>query len=170
MDPATLPWPEPTPTLVQELVSHFVINIVLNGSNQEVLVPIVGYEMNVQDTNWLIGLNYLLPQITSLGFDKQSYQAIVDGVVLSIKRAHESLAPGLLAIGETEVTDANINRSLFAYLANPASERANYQYDVDKTITMLRFQRLSDGLNLGVLAWHSVHGTSMLQNNTHVSG
>ncbi len=35
--------------------------------------------------------NYLLPQITSLGFDKQSYQAIVDGAVLSVKRAHESL-------------------------------------------------------------------------------
>lgn len=35
--------------------------------------------------------NYLLPQVTSLGFDKQSYQAIVDGAVLSIKRAHESL-------------------------------------------------------------------------------
>lgn len=35
--------------------------------------------------------NYLLPQVTSLGFDKQSYQAIVDGVVLSIQRAHESL-------------------------------------------------------------------------------
>lgn len=36
--------------------------------------------------------NYLLPQITSLGYDAQSYQAIVDGTVLSIKRAHESLA------------------------------------------------------------------------------
>lgn len=35
--------------------------------------------------------NYLLPQITSLGYDKQSYQAIVDGTVLSIQRAHESL-------------------------------------------------------------------------------
>lgn len=35
--------------------------------------------------------NYLLPQITSLGFSKQSYQALVDGAVLSIKRAHESL-------------------------------------------------------------------------------
>ena len=35
--------------------------------------------------------NYLLPQVTSLGFDKQSYQAIVDGAILSIKRAHESL-------------------------------------------------------------------------------
>lgn len=37
--------------------------------------------------------NYLLPQITSLGFSKESLQAIVDGTVLSIKRAHESLAP-----------------------------------------------------------------------------
>ena len=35
--------------------------------------------------------NYLLPQITSLGFDRQGYQAVVDGAVLSIKRAHESL-------------------------------------------------------------------------------
>jgi neutral ceramidase len=43
--------------------------------------------------------NYLLPQIPSKGFDKQSYQAIVDGVVLSIKRAHESLAPGRVGFG-----------------------------------------------------------------------
>ena len=35
--------------------------------------------------------NYLLPQVTSLGFDKQGYQAIVDGAVTAIKRAHESL-------------------------------------------------------------------------------
>ncbi|KAH8601598.1 Neutral/alkaline nonlysosomal ceramidase [Bisporella sp. PMI_857] len=115
-------------------------------------------------------LNYLLPQITSMGFDQQSYQAIVDGAVLSIKRAHESLAPGTLAIGETNVTDANINRSLYAYLNNPASERAKYTDNVDKTVTVLRFKRNSDGLNLGILAWHAVHGTSMLQNNTHVSG
>lgn len=35
--------------------------------------------------------NYFLPQTTTFGFDKQSYQAIVDGASLSIKRAHESL-------------------------------------------------------------------------------
>lgn len=35
--------------------------------------------------------NYLLPQVTTFGFDKQSYQAIVDGAVLSIQRAQESL-------------------------------------------------------------------------------
>jgi neutral ceramidase len=71
---------------------------------------------------------------------------------------------------DTTVADANINRSLWAYLANPAAERAQYTSDVDKTITMLRFQRSVDGKNIGVLAWHSVHGTSMLENNTHVSG
>ncbi|KAJ8070538.1 hypothetical protein OCU04_000912 [Sclerotinia nivalis] len=114
--------------------------------------------------------NYLLPQITSLGFDKQSYQAIVDGAVLSIKRAHESLTTGYLSTGDTNITNANINRSLYAYLANPAAERALYPDNVDKTMSMLRFQRASDGLNIGVLTWFSVHGTSMLENNTHVTG
>ncbi|RDL31399.1 Uncharacterized protein BP5553_09608 [Venustampulla echinocandica] len=97
-------------------------------------------------------LNYLLPQITSLGFSPQSYQAIVDGAVLSIKRAHQSLSPGYLSYADTTVSDANINRSLWAYLANPAEERAQYPDDVDKTITVLRFKRASDGLNTGILA------------------
>lgn len=114
--------------------------------------------------------NYLLPQVTSLGFDKQSYQAIVDGAVLSIQRAHESVAPGYLSYGDTNVTDANLSRSAYAYLANPAAERAKYDADVDKGLTMLRFQRASDGLNIGVLTWFPVHGTSMLENNTHVTG
>jgi len=133
------------------------------GSNN---IAVTGTHSHSGPGAWL---NYLLPQVTSLGFDQQSYQAIVDGAVLSIKRAHESLTPGTLAFGETNVTDANINRSLYAYLANPAEERAKYQYDVDKTVTMLRFKR-ADGLNMGFLAWHAVHGTSMLGNNTHVSG
>jgi neutral ceramidase len=99
-------------------------------------------------------LNYLLPQVTSLGFSKQSYQAIVDGSVLSIQRAHESLGPGTLSYADTNVTDANINRSLYAYLQNPAEERAQYDTTTDTTLTMLRFQRASDGLNTGILAWH----------------
>ncbi|RYO75280.1 hypothetical protein DL766_003288 [Monosporascus sp. MC13-8B] len=114
--------------------------------------------------------NYLLPQITSFGFDKQSYQAIVDGAVLSIKRAHESLEEGYLDIGTANITNANVNRSLYAYLANPASERAQYADDVDKEMTVLRFQRASDGKNVGVLTWFPVHGTSIYQNSTHVAG
>ncbi|KAJ3552664.1 hypothetical protein NPX13_g11060 [Xylaria arbuscula] len=121
-------------------------------------------------------LNYLLPQITSKGFDKQSYQAIVDGALLSIKRAHESLAPGYLSVGTTKVFGANINRSLFAYLANPEEERARYNISseddgsVEKDLTLLKFQRSSDGKNIGVLTWFPTHGTSVLGNNTLISG
>ena len=121
-------------------------------------------------------LNYLLPQITSKGFDKQSYEAIVDGALLSIQRAHESLAPGHLSIGTTKVHGASINRSLFAYLTNPEKERQLYNESssddgsVEKEMTMLRFQRASDGKDIGVLTWFPTHGTSMLGNNTLISG
>lgn len=115
-------------------------------------------------------LNYLLPQITSKGFDEQSYRAIVDGALLSIQRAHQSLAPGFLTLAETQILDANTNRSPYAYLANPEKERERYEYDVDKTMTMIKFQRAADGQDIGVLTWYPVHGTSMLGNNTLISG
>ncbi|KAI0894574.1 neutral ceramidase [Annulohypoxylon nitens] len=114
--------------------------------------------------------NYLLPQVTSLGFDKQSYQAIVDGAVLSIKRAHESLTEGYLDFGAVNITDGNLSRSLYAYMANPAEERAQYSDSTDKEMTVLRFQRASDGKNMGILTWYPVHGTSVYQNSTHVTG
>ena len=115
-------------------------------------------------------LNYLLPQITSKGFDKQSYQAIVNGTILSIQRAHETLLPGRLTFGSTELLEANINRSPYAYLANPFEERARYAHDVDKGLTMLHFTRASDSTSIGVLTWFAVHGTSMYGNNTLISG
>ncbi|KAF7858645.1 hypothetical protein EAF04_009245 [Stromatinia cepivora] len=121
-------------------------------------------------------LNYLLPQITSKGFSKQSYQAIVDGAVLSIQRAHTGLQPGYLNIGTTKVFGANINRSLYAYLANPENERAKYNTSteddgsVEKDLTLLKFSRASDGKSIGVLTWFPTHGTSMLGNNTLISG
>lgn len=121
-------------------------------------------------------LNYLLPQITSKGFDQQSYRAIVDGALLSIRRAHESLAPGHLSVGSTKVFGANINRSLYAYLANPEEERARYNVSseddgsVEKNLTLLKFERASDNKNIGVLTWFPTHGTSVLGNNTLISG
>lgn len=114
-------------------------------------------------------LNYLLPQITSKGFDKQSYQAIVDGAVLSIKRAHEMLTPGNLEFGTVDVQDANINRSPYAYLANPAEEREQYADDVDKAMSLLKFIK-TDGKAIAALTFFPVHGTSMLGNNTLITG
>ncbi|KAF2502657.1 Neutral/alkaline nonlysosomal ceramidase [Lophium mytilinum] len=114
-------------------------------------------------------LNYLLPQITSLGFSKQSYQAIVDGAVLSIKRAHESMELGTISAGTKTIKNANINRSLYAYLANPKSERDRYTDNVDKTMTLLKFTRASDGKDVGILTWFAVHGTSLLGNQTVIA-
>ncbi|PKK53789.1 hypothetical protein CI102_1432 [Trichoderma harzianum] len=114
--------------------------------------------------------NYLLPQITSLGWSQQSYQAIVNGAVLSVQRAHESLQEGYLDVGTTDIPDGAINRSLWAYLNNPEEERAQYDAETDITMTLLRFQRASDGKNIGVLSWFPVHGTSLLGNNTHAAG
>ncbi|KAF2420131.1 neutral/alkaline non-lysosomal ceramidase [Tothia fuscella] len=115
-------------------------------------------------------LNYLLPQITSKGFSKQSYDAIVTGALLSIKRAHEGLIRGTLEVGTTEIDDANINRSLYAYLANPTEELDKYNDNVDKNLTLLRFTRSDDGKDIGILTWFAVHGTSMLGNNTLITG
>ena len=113
--------------------------------------------------------NYLLPQIPSKGFDKQSFQAIVDGTLLSIKRAHESIVPGRLSFGSIDLEDANINRSPWSYEANPEEERALYSANVDKTMTMLKFDRESDNKTSAVLTFFPVHGTSMYNNNTLVS-
>lgn len=115
-------------------------------------------------------LNYLLPQITSLGFEHESYDAIVQGSILAIQRAHQSITPGYLSVGTGQVDNANVNRSPYAYLANPESERAQYDADVDKTMTLLKFTRAPDGKAMGILNWFPVHGTSLYQNNTLVTG
>ncbi|KAG6816654.1 hypothetical protein H0H87_004297 [Tephrocybe sp. NHM501043] len=130
-------------------------------------------------------LENLLPQITSLGYVKQTADAIVTGTVKAVQRAHASLAPGKLSVGNTTILDANINRSPTAYLANPAAERARYQFDQDKDMTVLRFDD-ANGNARGLLSFFAVHGTSLYevcrdvasdllaadaeQNNTLVSG
>ncbi|KAK0468856.1 Neutral/alkaline nonlysosomal ceramidase [Armillaria novae-zelandiae] len=113
-------------------------------------------------------LENLLPQITALGYVPQTAEAIVSGTVLAAQRAHNSLAPGSLSLGNTTILDANINRSPSAYLNNPADERARYQYDQDKDMTLLRFDDES-GTARGFLSFFAVHGTSIYENNTLVS-
>ena len=132
-------------------------------------VAVVGTHSHSGPAAWL---NYLLPTITSLGFDRQSYEAIVNGSVLSVQRAHENLAIGTLSYGETDISNATIaiNRSPYAYLANPEDERSQYSADVDNFMSMLRFTRASDSKDMGILTWFPVHGTSMLGNNTLASG
>jgi neutral ceramidase len=102
----------------------------------------------------------LLPQLTTLGYVNQTADAIVSGTVLAVERAHDSLAPGSLSLGNVTVLGANINRSPSAYLANPEEERRMYEYDQDKDLTLLRFDDAS-GNPRGFLSFFPVHGTSL---------
>ncbi|KAJ6787132.1 hypothetical protein PWT90_10592 [Aphanocladium album] len=114
--------------------------------------------------------NYLTPQIPGFGFVDESYQALVDGTIQAIKRAHQSLTEGSLDVGYTDIKNAAINRSLWAYLNNPAEERARYADSTDKTMTLLKFTRAEDDKIVGILNWFPTHGTSLYRNNTHVAG
>jgi neutral ceramidase len=113
-------------------------------------------------------LENLLPQVTSLGYVNQTAQAIVDGVMTAARAAHNSLASGTLSTGNTTLMNTNKNRSPTAYLANPASERAQYSDDQDKDFNLINFKG-SDGNSRGFLGFFAVHGTSIYENNTLVS-
>ena len=113
-------------------------------------------------------LENLLPQLTSLGYVNQTAQAIVDGVLAASRAAHSSLEPGTLSSGITTLLNTNANRSPTAYLANPASEIAMYEYDQDKNFTLINFED-NLGNSRGFLGFFAVHGTSIYENNTLVS-
>ncbi|KAG6451901.1 hypothetical protein O3G_MSEX007377 [Manduca sexta] len=103
-----------------------------------------------------------------LGFVRETYSAYIFGIYKSIVIAHSRLAPARMLYGETEILDANINRSPTSYLRNPPEERAKYKYDVDKTLSQIRFVTPSDKV-IGVVNWFAVHPTSMNNTNRLVS-
>lgn len=83
-------------------------------------------------------LQYLVYDVTGLGFVPQTFYALVDGVEAAVVAAHEGLRPGRARAAAGELLGANINRSPTAYERNPQEERARYRHDVDKGMTLLR--------------------------------
>lgn len=106
----------------------------------------------------------VLFDLSTFGFVRETFDAIVDGITNSIQRAHNAVVPGRIFITHGEVLDVNINRSPQAYINNPKSERDKYKYNVDKTLTQMQFIG-ADDKPLGVINWFPVHPTSM--NNTN---
>ncbi|CAI0393000.1 unnamed protein product [Linum tenue] len=114
-------------------------------------------------------LQYVVYIVTSLGFVRQSFDALVDGIEQSIIQAHENLRPGSIYVNNGEVIDAGINRSPSAYLNNPTEERSKYKYDVDKEMTLIKFVDDEWG-PIGSFNWFATHGTSMSNTNSLISG
>ncbi|XP_011872578.1 PREDICTED: neutral ceramidase [Vollenhovia emeryi] len=110
----------------------------------------------------------VLFDLTTFGFVRESFDAIVNSITKSIQRAHDAVVPGRIFIAHGKVLDANVNRSPQAYLNNPKSERDKYEYDVDKTLTQMQFIG-ADEKPLGSINWFAVHPTSMNNTNHLVS-
>lgn len=102
------------------------------------------------------------------GFYPEHYAAVVQGITDSIVRAHEDLEPGTVRINTGTVQDGGANRSVIAYLENPAEERARYADDTNTTMTLLKFSDASG--DIGLVNWYALHPTAMNYYNRLVSG
>lgn len=112
--------------------------------------------------------HYALYNITILGFQPQTFQAIVDGIVEAIVQAHQRKAPGDILLNQGELTNASRNRSATAFRLNPAADRAAFPQEIDPLMSVLTFRQ--KGRAIGALSLFPTHGTSMTNRNTLISG
>lgn len=96
------------------------------------------------------------------------FDVVVEGIVESISQAHRDLEPGSIYIEQGVVEGAGANRSIVAYEANPAEERALYDSPTDKGMTLLKL--VDESGPIGMINWFASHPTSMTYNNRLISG
>ena len=104
---------------------------------------------------------------SGIGYDAQSFEAAVGGIVAAIERAHRNLAPGRIELVEGSLLGATRNRSLPAFRANP--DAAALAHDTNKAMTVLKFRK-DNGREVGMLNWYAIHPTSFSLKFTHISG
>lgn len=109
-----------------------------------------------------------LYNLTTFGFDEQNFEAICNGIVQAIVRAHNNLAPGNALVSVGQVLQASFNRSPASYELNPIEERALFAENVDRSMVQIRFDK--KGQAIGLLNWFAVHGTSLDNQNLLISG
>jgi len=118
---------------------------------------------------------YTIYDITCLGTKNDNTKKVVNGIVESISLATANMKPGRAYINSDDLVDplTNVNRSPSAYENNPASERAQYKYNVEKTMVTVKLEVDGQGpkpVPVGVINFFPVHGTSMNNTNLLISG
>ncbi|XP_077973898.1 putative neutral ceramidase C isoform X2 [Styela clava] len=111
---------------------------------------------------------FLLFEVTSLGFIKQSTDSFVDGIVKSIDIAHSNMQESIVYMYSGDVDEANINRSPSAYTHNPEHERSKYTHNTEQEMVLLKITSTS-GADRGLITWYPVHGTCMNNTNELIS-
>ncbi len=112
---------------------------------------------------------HFLYDATIKGFVRQNFNAIVDGIYQSIKRAHNNLQEGKILINQGTIEGLGGNRAVEAYNNNPADERTQYSSNTDQIMTLLKFVAMN-GEEIGTLNWYAVHADSIGPDNHLISG
>lgn len=111
---------------------------------------------------------YFLYDVGSKGFIRPHFEAIVDGIYQSIRRAHQNLQPGRILIEQGTLEGVGASRATEPYDNNPAEERAQYDGYTDKTFTLLKFVG-ANGDEIGLINWFGVHPDSIGPDNTLIT-
>jgi neutral ceramidase len=113
--------------------------------------------------------HYALYNITILGFDEQNFECIVNGMVESIKIAHENLAPGKIFINRGDIENCGRNRSVKAFEQNKEFKEGLSDSNTDKEMLLLKFVK-EDGTSVGCLNWYAIHPTNRGEKNPLITG
>jgi neutral ceramidase len=112
--------------------------------------------------------HYALYNITVLGYQEKTFNAIVDGIVEAVVQADQDAKPGTLSLGRSMLANASANRSRDAFNRNPAADKAAFPLGIDTSMTALRVRQ--GATDVGAISWFATHGTSMTNKNTLISG
>jgi neutral ceramidase len=110
----------------------------------------------------------LLYNLTVMGFHPATFNAIVDGIVEAVQRAHDSRAPGSVRWAQGELLNASRNRSAAAFRANAAADRAAFPMEIDPEMSVMTLRQ--GERDVGAISWFPSHATCMTSQNTLISG
>lgn len=111
--------------------------------------------------------HHLLYNMMTLGFHEKTFDAITGGMLSSVERAHDDLAPSALRLTHGELHDANVQRSREAWENNPESDKAVFPEGRDPQTSLLRVER--NGRPVGAINWFPSHTTTMSIENKLIS-
>ncbi|MDX1901772.1 MAG: neutral/alkaline ceramidase [Gammaproteobacteria bacterium] len=110
-----------------------------------------------------------LYNLTTLGFNRDNFEAISNGIVAAIERAQHNLQLGQIKIASNELNGLSHNRSPQSFELDPQAERAQYPNGYDPRMTLIRFDSIQ-GQPLGLINWFPLHGVSMNNKNSLING
>ena len=118
--------------------------------------------------------HHVLYNISIGGFAWQTYDAMVHGVYMAIKKAHRDLAPGRISLNEGHLDNANENRQAKGFLQNievthPDLGNPFGNDNRDTEMLCLRFEHVNHQ-EIGMLNWFPVHGVSFSKDNHLLTG